>query len=123
MVRRSVVRWTMTVVRIVRVVTMVVVVMIVVVRIRRVAAPTPIIRAVPAVIPIPTIRTAPIVVWVVPAIVPTIRRYNGRTPSAEHRGYVLWLNPHHIARNYDVVECRVVCRGVVERIGVTPSVV
>ena len=114
-------RWTMTVVRIVRMV--VVVVMIIVVRIRRVAAPTPIIRAIPTVVPIPTIRTTPIVIRVVPTVVPTIRRYYGSAPRAEHRGYILRLNPYHIARNYDVVECRVVCRGVVERIGVTPSVV
>lgn len=117
---RSVVRRTMVVVRIVWLVVMV---MIMVVRIRRVAAPTPIVWAVPAIVPIPTIRTAPIVVRIVPAVVPTIRRYYGCAPSTKHRSYILWLGPHHIARNYDVVECRVVCRGVVERIGVAPSVV
>lgn len=67
--------------------------------------------------------TIPIVVWRHPAIIPIVRRDNGCTPRAKHRGYILRLYPHHITRDHHIVECRVVGRSIEECIGVTQCVV
>ena len=73
--------------------------------------------------PIVAVWRTPIEVWVVPTVVPAIRWYCHCAPCAEHRGYILWLNPNHIARNHYVVHRRVVCRYIVKCVGVTPIVV
>ena len=110
---RPVVRWTMW--------AMVVVIVVIVIWIS--TSPTPIVWVVPTIIPAISVRSVPIVEWIVPAIIPTIRRQCYCAPRAEHRGYILWLDPHHIARNHNVVECRVVCRSIEECIRISQRVV
>jgi hypothetical protein len=56
---------------------------------------------------------------VVPAIVPWRRveakAYVSSSPRAKHRGDILRLHPHLVARYHDVVEGRVVGRSIVHR--------
>ena len=56
---------------------------------------------------------------VVPAIVPWRRveseAYVRCTPRAKHRGDILRLNPHLIARHHDIVKCWVIGRSIVHR--------
>lgn len=121
-----VVRWTVWTVWTIVVVMMVVVIVRMVVRI----APTPIVRVVPTIVPA---RIPVVIVWIIavvsisirrtPAIIPAIGWHNRCTPRTEHRGYILWLHPNHIARHHNVVERRVVRRGVVKRIRVLQRIV
>ena len=59
---------------------------------------------------------------VIPAVVPAAVVGRG-APRAEHRGDVLGLDPHLVARNHDVVEGRVVGRQVGELAAVAEVVV
>lgn len=97
--------------------------------------PTPwIVPAVPSPRTIPTVpspRTIPAVPsprivprapspWVIPTvpspsavptpIVPSIPV--GIAPTAEHCGHIFWLDPNLIAHNDQVIECRIVSRGI-----------
>ena len=113
---RSIRRAMRIVVRIVRMVVMVVMVIIWI-------SPTPIVRITPIPTPSIAIRIVPIIERIVPAVIPAIRRYHGGTPRTEHRGYILRLDPHHIARNDNIIEGRIVSRSVEKCIGIAQRIV
>ncbi len=111
MVRWAMVRVMMVVMRVVMVV--------MVIRI----SPAPIVWVIPIVVPAIAVWATPIVERIIPAIVPAIGRHSHCTPRAEHRGYILWLNPNHIARDHHIIECRIIGRSVEEGIRVAQRVV
>lgn len=49
---------------------------------------------------------------IVPTIIPTIHRHYGSSPTAKHRSHIFRLNPNLITRHHNIIECRIIRRGV-----------
>lgn len=79
----------------------------------------------PRVARIPPPRTCTIIEWLGPAEVPITdsKSHIRCAPRSEHRGYILRLDPYLVARHHYIIECRIVCRNIVESITISEIVI